>query len=321
MWSAYQTIRPSESKAGSRPFRTPRSGSSIFSCSSTCSRSKRIRCGGPRLPESLPRRSRDGLAGDVQAALQATHAIVHEAGPGGRELLRGAAQSTVDKLASGRLARHLVVQLRKVDDDGVEPIATVSCRRPPNRQGARRSVDDRGQHPRSSTLARPVGIRRGRPRNRRAVEAVAESDSAPHGNRAVTHVRRARCTNRPGRHARRRRPAGAARGCARARPRRIAWGDRNRAAGARRRRFDHGSPELMGLRDEKVAPLLCPLLARSKPRGLLIQLQTQIMDALGGLGGHPDSCRRFGQRSTVANGGRRLALQCCAGPQRRHCVA
>ena len=59
MWSAYQTIRPSESKAGSRPFRTPRSGSSIFSCSSTCSRS-RIRCGGPRLPESLPRRSRDG---------------------------------------------------------------------------------------------------------------------------------------------------------------------------------------------------------------------------------------------------------------------
>ena len=60
MWSAYQTIRPSESKAGSRPFRTPRSGSSIFSCSSTCSRSKRIRCGGPRLPESLPRRSRDG---------------------------------------------------------------------------------------------------------------------------------------------------------------------------------------------------------------------------------------------------------------------
>ena len=65
---------------------------------------------------------RRALAGDVQAALQATQAIVHEAGPGGRELLRGAAQSTVDKLASGRLARHLVVQLRKVDDDGVEPI-------------------------------------------------------------------------------------------------------------------------------------------------------------------------------------------------------
>jgi HEAT repeat protein len=47
--------------------------------------------------------------------------------------------------------------------------------------------------------------------------------------------------------------------------------------------------ELIGLRDEKVAPLLCPILARSKPRGPLAELHTQIMEALGGLGGHPDS--------------------------------
>ena len=66
---------------------------------------------------------RRALEGDVQAALQVTQAIKHEAGPGGRELFRGAAQSTIDRLASGRLARHLVVQLRKGDDDGTEPIA------------------------------------------------------------------------------------------------------------------------------------------------------------------------------------------------------
>ena len=48
---------------------------------------------------------RRALAGDIQAAQQAAQAIVREATPGGRELLRGAAESAIDKLASGRLAR------------------------------------------------------------------------------------------------------------------------------------------------------------------------------------------------------------------------
>ena len=90
--------------------------------------------------------------------------------------------------------------------------------------------------------------------------------------------------------------------------------------------------ELMGLRDEKVAPLLCPLLARSKPRGLLIQLQTQIMDALGGLGGHPDSVQALraalyrGEwwaptrtavlRRAAAAALRRIGAGCPRGPRR-----
>ena len=47
--------------------------------------------------------------------------------------------------------------------------------------------------------------------------------------------------------------------------------------------------ELMGLRDEKVVPLLCSVLSRSKPRGPLVETHTQIMEALATLGGHPAS--------------------------------
>ena len=89
------------------------------------------------------------------------------------------------KLAPDRLARHLVVQLRKVEDDGVESDhAAVSYRRSADHQVARRSVADRGEHPRDPAPARPaVRIRRRRPRNGRAAEALAESGGPPHGNR------------------------------------------------------------------------------------------------------------------------------------------
>ena len=291
MWSAYQTIRPSESKAGSRPFRTPRSGSSIFSCSSTCSRSKRIPWWAEIAGIATAEVERRALAGDVQAALQATHAIVHEAGPGGRELLRGAAQSTVDKLASGRLARHLVVQLRKVDDDGVEPIAQLCHAVGPRIVKALAEALMTEDNTRAVRRLRDLLLGFGAA-GRETVEQLKLSPNPTARRTAIELLRmfggRDALTDLAAM---------------------LGDGDPQVQREAVRALVHVGSPgaiaivrraldgdasttvlqELMGLRDEKVAPLLCPLLARSKPRGLLIGLHTQIMDALGGLGGHPDS--------------------------------
>ena len=234
---------------------------------------------------------RRALAGDVQAALQATQAIVHEAGPGGRELLRGAAQSTVDKLASGRLARHLVVQLRKVDDDGVEPITQLCHAVGPRIVKALAEALMTEDNTRAVRRLRDLLLGFGAA-GRETVEQLKLSPNPTARRTAIELLRmfggRDALTDLAAM---------------------LGDGDPQVQREAVRALVHVGSPgaiaivrraldgdasttvlqELMGLRDEKVAPLLCPLLARSKPRGLLIELQTQIMDALGGLGGHPDS--------------------------------
>ena len=47
--------------------------------------------------------------------------------------------------------------------------------------------------------------------------------------------------------------------------------------------------ELIALRDERVVPILCSVLSAHKPRGTLVDVHTQIIEALGALGGHPKS--------------------------------
>lgn len=234
---------------------------------------------------------RRALAGDVQAAQQATQAIVHEAGPAGRELLRGAAQSTLDRLASGRLARHLVVQLRKVDDDGVEPIAQLCHAVGPRIVKALADALMAEENARAIRRLRDLLLGFGGA-GRQAVEQLKQSPNPAARRTAIELLRMF------GGHE-------ALADLA------VMLGDRDLQVQreAVRALVHVGSPEaiaivqraldtnasstilqeLIGLRDEKVAPLLCPVLARSKPRGPLVDLHTQIMEALGGLGGHPDS--------------------------------
>jgi HEAT repeat protein len=47
--------------------------------------------------------------------------------------------------------------------------------------------------------------------------------------------------------------------------------------------------ELIGLRDEKVVPLLCYVLNHSAPRGSLVAVHAQIIEALAGLRDDPES--------------------------------
>jgi HEAT repeat protein len=49
--------------------------------------------------------------------------------------------------------------------------------------------------------------------------------------------------------------------------------------------------QLIGMRDEKAVPLLCYVLDRTAPRGRLVEVHAQIIDALGGLGAHRESTR------------------------------
>ena len=49
--------------------------------------------------------------------------------------------------------------------------------------------------------------------------------------------------------------------------------------------------ELIGLRDDKAIPLLCYVLNHSAPRGKLVEVHTQIIEALGGLSAHQESTR------------------------------
>jgi hypothetical protein len=234
---------------------------------------------------------RRALAGDVQAALQATQAVVHEAGPGGRELLRGAAQSTVDKLASGRLARHLVVQLRKVDDDGVEPIMQLCHAVGPRIVKALAEALMTEDNTRAVRRLRDLLLGFGAA-GREAVEQLKLSPNPTARRTAIELLRMF-----GGRDALTDLAAmlkDADLQVQREAVRALVHVGSPGAIAIVQRAIDNDASttilqEVMGLRDEKVAPLLCPLLARSKPRGQLVELHTQIMDALGGLGGHPDS--------------------------------
>ena len=72
----------------------------------------------------IERRTR---AGEVQEAHALVFAIARETTAGGREALRSAAESAIDTLAAGPLARHIALHLHSVDDEGVEPLSRL-CR-------------------------------------------------------------------------------------------------------------------------------------------------------------------------------------------------
>ena len=66
-------------------------------------------------------------AGEVQEAHALVFAIARETTAGGREALRSAAESAIGALAAGPLAGHVAMHLNTVDDEGVEPLSRL-CR-------------------------------------------------------------------------------------------------------------------------------------------------------------------------------------------------
>jgi hypothetical protein len=235
------------------------------------------------------------LLGAVTEAQQLADAIVRELRPDGRAALRAAAESRADALAQGPLVRHVVVHLRKVEDAEAEAL---------------------------NRLCHTIGPRTIRP--------LAEALAAEDNNRAIRRLRelllgfgaagrqsveRLKSSSNP---AVRRTAIDLLRlfGGREALPELTsmlddadpqvqreairavvqigteeAYAVLEKALVSATKSRDNIMQQLIGLRDDKAVPLLCYVLTHSEPRGRLVEVHAQIIEALGGLAPHPASTR------------------------------
>lgn len=235
------------------------------------------------------------LLGDFEQARQLTEAIVRERGDEGRESLRGRAESTLDALARGPFVRHLLLQLRKADDKDVEPLNRLCY-----------AIGPRVVSPLAEALAveeNNRAIRRLRElllgfgaAGRQSVEQL-KSSSNPAVRRTAIDLLRVF----GGREAL---PELASMlddadpQVQREAIRALIQMGTSEAYAVLERALVAGSAaretilqQLIGLRDDKAVPLLCHVLNHAAPRGRLVGVHTQIIDALGNLAAHPESTR------------------------------
>jgi HEAT repeat protein len=205
--------------------------------------------------------------------------------------LRGAAEAATEKLASGRLARNIAAQLRKIDDEGVEPTMRLCQTIGPRLIPALADALIAEENPRAIRRLRDLLFGFGRA-GRDAVEQLKQSANPAARRTAIDLLRMF-----------------GGQGALADVSAMLEDQDAQVQREAVRALIHIGSPEaitilqraldklssstvlqeLMGLRDEKVVPLLCSVLSRSKPRGALVDTHAQVMDALGALGEHPAS--------------------------------
>ncbi len=240
----------------------------------------------------IERRTLLGEVADAQALLDA---VVRELGPEGRADLRSAADSVVEALASGPMVRHLTLQLRKVDDRSVGALNTLA-----------QTLGTRVIRPMAEALAveeNTRAIRRlrelllGFGAAGRASAEQLKNSSNPAVRRTAIDLLRVF----GGREAL---PELASmlgdadpevqRDAIRA----IVQIGTSEAYAVLEKPLVSGSAardtivqQLIDLRDNKAIPLLCHVLNHTSPRGRLVQVHSDIIDALGGLGAHPESTR------------------------------
>ncbi|MGH6692622.1 MAG: HEAT repeat domain-containing protein, partial [Gammaproteobacteria bacterium] len=239
----------------------------------------------------VDRRTQAGSFADAQTL---AHALVRETGSEGREALRATAESAVDALAGGPLARHLAGHLRTLEDAAVEPLSRL-CR----------TIGTRIVKPLAEVLVVEENVRAVRrlrdllfgfgAAGRESVEQLKHSPNPAvrrtaidllrmfGGQEALTELATMLEDVDPQ----------VQREAIRAI---VATGSEQALAVLQRALTAGGSrmavlQKLIGMRDERVVPLLCSVLGSSTPRGPLIEIHAHIMEALGGLGEHAESTR------------------------------
>ena len=235
------------------------------------------------------------LLGEIADAQRLADAVVRELGAEGRPELRPAAESVMEALTTGALIRHLVLQLRKVDDPLVEPLNRLA-----------HTIGPRVIRPLAEALAveeNSRAIRRLRElllgfgaAGRQSAEQLKHSSNPAVRRTAIDLLRVF-----GGREAL---PELASMlddadpQVQRESIRAIvqigteeAYAVLERALVASSATRDTILQELIGLRDDKAIPLLCYVLNHTAPRGTLAQVHSEIIDALGGLTLHPVSTR------------------------------
>ena len=232
------------------------------------------------------------VAGRLPEALQLAFALAREAAPGGRGALREAADAAIESLVASLFMRHLVSRFHTADDADAQRLAQL-CR----------AIGPRIIKPLAQALATEDNVRAIRhvrdvlfgfgsigregveqlklspnPAVRRTAidllrmfggaEALAELASMLEDYDPQVQREAIRALVRIGSDD------------AFALLRRGLTADATRATVLQ---------EIIGLREERVVPLLCAVLNEFAPRGSFVDVHAQVMDALGALGDHPDS--------------------------------
>jgi hypothetical protein len=231
--------------------------------------------------------------GMLGAAASLTSAIVREQRPDGRQQLAPAASQLTETLLSGRLIRHLVLQLRTADKEGVtaaaqmcqaigsaavQPLAEALAVEGNSRAiralrdillgfGAvgRSSVERLKTSPNPAVRRTAIGLLRAFGGDEALSELAAMLDDADQqvqreAVRAVAQI-------------------GTDAAYAVLQPRLV-------ASGATR---DLLVQQLISLRDDSVVQPLCHVLMNTAPNGAVADLHLQIIEALGALHAHPES--------------------------------
>lgn len=228
----------------------------------------------------------------LQEAQQLAYAIVRETGPDGREPLRAAAEAAVESLVSGPFVRHLVVRFRTIEDADVEPLARL-CR----------TIRPRIIKPLAQALATEDNVRAVRhvrdllfgfgAVGRESVEQLKLSANPAVRRTAIDLLRMFGGAEALGELASMLEDHDPQ--VLREAIRALIQIGSDEAFALLRRALTAGGArmtilqEVIGLRDERVVPLLCAVLNESVPRGPLVDVHTQVMDALGALGDHTES--------------------------------
>lgn len=235
------------------------------------------------------------LLSDAAGAGRLAAALVADAGPDGREPLRAAAQAARDRLASGPLVRHLLIHFRKLEDADIEPLERL-CQ----------TVGPAIVHPLAEALAAEENsraIRRLRElllsfgtAGRQSVEQLKNSSNPAvrrtaidllrvfGGSEALPELASMLHDSDP-----------QVQGEAIRAIVQIATDDayavleKALVAGSASR--DIVLQELIGLRDDKAIPLLCHVLNHTQPRGRMVRIHAEMIEALGHLSPHPESTR------------------------------
>ncbi|MEQ1572946.1 MAG: HEAT repeat domain-containing protein [Vicinamibacterales bacterium] len=239
------------------------------------------------------------IGGDVEGARRLLDALAGECRPGSRDELREAARAAMDTLASGRFGQHIVANLRQADEPDVEALADL-CR----------SLGPGIITPLAEALAieeQARAIRRLRElllsfgaAGRHTIEQLKQSPNPAVRRTAIDLIRAfgghdaladlASMLDDADPHVQRESIRAIVQiGSSEA----YAVLERALLAGSASR--ETIVQQLTALGDDNAVPLLCHVLDTIAPRGRLVALQLQIVDALSGFSAHPDSTRTLRQ--------------------------
>ena len=232
-------------------------------------------------------------AGDPESAQKLAYAIVREIGTGGREAMRPAAQSAVEVLAGVSLAREIANHLRKVEDAGVDPYNRICRTIGAGMIGPLAEVLIVEENSRAIRRLREMLFGFGAA-GRETVERLKRSPNPTVRRTAIDMLRMFGgqdaladlATMLEDRDPQVQRDAIKA----------IAQLGNDEAFAVLQKALMSGTAagnaipqQLITLKEERAAPLLCYVLTHTAPRGRLAEVHAQIMEALGALGAQPES--------------------------------